>query len=49
MVQRSIGSKHKGHPAKVKLARRLRGETTKTLKWIAQELHMFLICSIVEV
>ena len=30
----------KGAPAKVELARRLRKETTLSLKWIAEELHM---------
>jgi len=30
----------KGHPVKVKIARRLRKETTKTLRSIAEELHM---------
>ena len=30
----------KGDPAKVKLAQRLRAETTMTLNWIAQRLQM---------
>jgi hypothetical protein len=30
----------KGHKGKVALARRLRQETTMSLKWIAQRLHM---------
>jgi hypothetical protein len=30
----------KGHPSKVKLARRLRQETTMSLKWIAARLQM---------
>jgi putative transposase len=30
----------KGHPDKVKLALRLRADTTATIKWIAQRLHM---------
>jgi hypothetical protein len=32
--------RRKGDPKKVKMARRLREETTMTLKWIAGELHM---------
>ena len=30
----------KGHRAKVRLARRLRQETSLSLKWIAQRLHI---------
>ncbi len=30
----------KGHPVKVALARRLRKDTTMSLKWIAARLHM---------
>jgi hypothetical protein len=30
----------KGHPRKVEIARRLREETTLSLKWIAARLHM---------
>jgi hypothetical protein len=33
-------ARRKGHGAKVRLARRLRQETTMSLKWIAQRLHM---------
>jgi hypothetical protein len=32
-------ARRKGHGAKVRLARRLRQETTMSLKWIAQRLH----------
>ena len=32
--------RRKGHRAKVLLARRLRQETTMSLKWIAERLHM---------
>ena len=35
-----LGARRKGHPAKVMLVRRLRQETTMSLKWIAQRLHM---------
>jgi hypothetical protein len=35
-----LGARRKGHWAKVLLARRLRQETTMSLKWIAQRLHM---------
>jgi len=34
------GDERKGHPVKVKMARRLRRETTMTLKWIAETLRM---------
>lgn len=30
----------KGDPGKIRLARRLRAETSVTLKWIAEHLHM---------
>ena len=33
-------ARRKGHRAKVMLARRLRQETTMSLKWIAQRLQM---------
>ncbi len=33
-------ARRKGEPAKVKLAARLRGETTQTLEWIVQRLRM---------
>jgi hypothetical protein len=32
--------RRKGDPKKVRIARRLRAETTMTLKWVAAELHM---------
>jgi hypothetical protein len=32
--------RRKGDPAKLKIARRLRNETTMTLDWIAQRLRM---------
>src|ERR1035441_8758149 len=35
-----LGARRKGHRAKVMLARRLRQETTMSLKWIAQRLQM---------
>ncbi len=35
-----LGGRRKGHRAKVMLARRLRQETTMSLKWIAQRLQM---------
>ena len=35
-----VAKRRKGDPEKVALARRLRAETTMTLKWIANELHM---------
>jgi hypothetical protein len=35
-----LGARRKGHRAKVMLARRLRQETTLSLKWIAQRLQM---------
>ena len=35
-----VAKRRKGDPAKVALARRVRAETTMTLKWIANELHM---------
>jgi hypothetical protein len=36
----ALRARRKGHGAKVGLARRLRQETTMSLKWIAQRLHM---------
>ena len=38
--QAELPRRRKGDPAKVTIARRLRTETTMTLKWIAAELHM---------
>ena len=35
-----LRARHKRHRAKVMLARRLREQTTMSLKWIAQRLHM---------
>ena len=35
-----LARRRKGDPVKVKVARRLRGETTMTLDWIAQKLVM---------
>jgi hypothetical protein len=35
-----LQSERKGHPMKVKLARKLRRETTMTLQWIAENLCM---------
>ena len=35
-----LRDERKGHPTKVKLARRLRRETTMTLQWIAESLCM---------
>ena len=35
-----LRARRKGHRSKVKLARRLRQETTMSLKWIAQQLQM---------
>jgi hypothetical protein len=35
-----LKQRRKGDAAKVKIARRLRRETTMTLAWIAQRLHM---------
>ena len=35
-----LGRERKGHPVKVALARRLRSETTMSLKWIAENLKM---------
>ena len=37
---RRLGEERKGHPVKVEMARRLRRETTMTLKWIAESLRM---------
>ena len=38
--EEDLGARRKGHRAKVMLARRLRQETTMSLKWIAQRLQM---------
>jgi hypothetical protein len=38
--EEELRARRKGHRAKVLLARRLREETTMSLKWIAQRLHM---------
>ena len=38
--QARLATERKGHPLKVALARRLRQETTMSLKRIAAELHM---------
>ena len=35
-----LGRKRKGDPVKLRMALRLRRETTMTLSWIAQRLHM---------
>ena len=35
-----LRARRKGHRAKVLLARRLRQETTMSLKWIAERLHL---------
>jgi hypothetical protein len=35
-----LKKRRKGDPKKVQIATRLRKETTVTLKWIAQRLHM---------
>ena len=35
-----LAAKRKGEPGKVEVARRLRAETTMTLNWIAQRLHI---------
>ena len=39
-TQASLGERRKGDPEKIKMALRLRQETTMTLKWIAQRLNM---------
>jgi len=39
-AEEELRARRKGHRAKVRLARRLRQETTMSLKWIAQRLHM---------
>ena len=38
--EEQLRAHRKGHPSKVKLARRLRQETTMSLKWIAARLQM---------
>ncbi|HWT78878.1 MAG TPA: hypothetical protein VN648_08740, partial [Candidatus Methylomirabilis sp.] len=35
-----LSQRAKGHPEKLRIARRLRQETTMTLEWIARALHM---------
>jgi hypothetical protein len=35
-----LAARRKGDPGKVRIARRLRAETTMTLAWIAQRLNM---------
>ena len=37
--EEGLGTQPKGHSAKVRIARRLRQETTPSLKWIAQRLQ----------
>jgi hypothetical protein len=37
---RDLAQRRKGDAVKVRLARRLRAETTMTLSWIAKQLHM---------
>lgn len=39
-TEAALGDRHKGDPGKVRIARRLRKETTMTLKWIAGRLQM---------
>ena len=39
-AEEELRARRKGHRAKVMLARRLRQETTMSLKWIAERLHM---------
>ena len=39
-AEEELRARRKGHRAKVMLARRLRQETTMSLKWIADRLHM---------
>ena len=36
----TLAERRKADPEKLKMARRLRGETTMTWRWIAQHLHM---------
>jgi len=38
--ERELLARAKGDPAKVTIARRLRTESTMTLKWVAERLHM---------
>jgi len=38
-TKRELRTARKGHPVKLKLARRLRAETTMTWEWIARQLH----------
>jgi len=37
---RDLQSTRKGDPRKIRIAKRLRAQTTMTLKWIAAQLHM---------
>ena len=39
-TERDMSCRAKGHPDKVAIARRLRKESTMSLKWVAQRLHM---------
>jgi hypothetical protein len=39
-TEEDLGRRRKGDPQKVRMALRLRAETTMTLAWIAQRLHM---------
>src|SRR5438034_4420859 len=39
-MEKTLGQKPKGDPKKVKIAQRLRQETTMTLAWIAERLRM---------
>jgi hypothetical protein len=39
-TERDLGLRRKSDGEKIRLAARLRQETTMTLKWIAQRLHM---------
>ena len=38
--QEDLVTERKGHVEKVRIAQRLRAETTMTLRWIAEKLHM---------
>jgi len=39
-TEEELKQRHKGDPAKLALAARLRRETTLTMKWIAARLHL---------
>ena len=39
-TEADLAERRKGDPGKVRIARRLRQETTMTLAWIAERLHM---------